>query len=89
MLGRVEMDVVDMPVQVCLVSDNMVPKTILPHSAGSHIHSSSPQAPEAHLDSLKQIRNVVLFGIDDHVEVVRQDDPGHYVKGHSVIYRIQ
>jgi hypothetical protein len=72
MLDRVIVDIVNVPVQVLLVSNHMVPEPVLPDSSCGLARSLSMKHTETHLQALHYSREIILVGIQQQVKVVGQ-----------------
>jgi hypothetical protein len=67
------MNIVNMPVHIFLISDNVIPESVLPHAASAMNVSESPRVPD--LEVMYQVRNTVSSAIYDCVEMIGHNDP--------------
>ena len=81
------MDIVYMTPPIRLITNYMIPKSMLPDPATSQIEAFVIKRPETHLSSLKNVRDVERSDIDHQVEVLRQDDPGLEVEWSMASHR--
>jgi len=74
MFNGIEVDVICVAVHIVLVSDKVVPKTMLPNSSGGHTSFRTIQHTKTHFHTLHDICIIFTSRIYDAVKVIGQDN---------------
>ena len=91
MLDRIVVDVIYMSIHVFLIPDDVVPESGLPDRAAILAVLTVKLVGEGQFHASQNPRQVFVLRIDDHMEMLRQHDPGDDFKVRAVrgtLYRL-
>jgi hypothetical protein len=74
-LDRIEVHVINMPVEIVLISDNVIPEAVLPCSARADLQSMSKRGSETHFDLMEERGNAGIQGIHNQMEMIGKHNP--------------
>ncbi len=75
MLDRIIMDIIYMTIQISVIANYVIPKTVLPYSSRFLFNPFKIVCAKTHFQSLNQVGNIVTVSIHKEVEVVRENYP--------------
>jgi hypothetical protein len=79
------MDVIQVTVEIVLITDYVIPEAVLPNSPAV-TNRAAPQCDcKAKFDSMHEARDVGVLGIGEDVNVIRENDPGDEFKSNPLL----
>ena len=75
------MDIIYMLVEIILVSNNVIPKAMLPDPASSTANPTVVGRRKREFDSLHDFGEIFPFGLNYRMKMIRQNYPGNYLEG--------
>ncbi len=74
------MNVINVSVHIVLVSDNMIPKSVLPKASGVPTGCFPVSTGKGHLQPMNRARKIGLPRVNNEMAMVGQNHPGAYIE---------